>query len=359
MDTLDYLWIIIIVMPTVFLIIFGYIIYISVRRMRVLKEVFKSQAEKRNVVYEKKLLGSQSFIFPYKDTEIKVLFVPGGKYSPPHIFVKANLNFSINEELYIFSESLTTRISKRLTGQDIEIGDNRFDNDFIVKSTSQFFANKILGFNIRDKLISLLKYKPRLFVGNNSIELDIPTLLNENSEYDDIIDIVLKLYDQVNYDEFKKDTSRTESFESEIYHSEKRKRGRNTKIFSIVITLIVIFLLLFIHFGDFNFLNRENKWDENAIHVTDIVDNPDLYLNTTQKVKGSYWPDWVITDDDMLFGITTLGSMKIRFNDIDTSQLIKGEYYYFTGYIYQPVNESYICILVSEIEPIDWLNEEI
>jgi len=355
---MDYLWIII-VFPTIFLTIFGYVIYISFKRFKLLKEEFIVQSEKRGGTFNKKIFGTQSFTFPYKDSKIYVLFTPGGRYTPPHTTVSVNLKFFNKQELSVFPESFKSKISKKLTGQDIEIGDNNFDNEFIIKSTSSDFARSVLRIKTRDKLISLKNYKPHLFIENYEIKLDIPCVLKEKYEYDDIINIVLELYDEIKSNENKfKDSTGLASIESEKYYSEKRKKIRNLKIFCIFIILMVLSVVFFVSYIDYEIFESANPWDKDAISVDKVFENPDKYINTTQKVMGTYWPDWEITNDNMFMGLTSLNSLKVRFTiNLDTNSLIKGDSYYFTGYLYEEVNDSYIYLLVYNIKPIDWLNE--
>ncbi len=354
MNTLDLIWIFIIGMPTIFLIIFAYIVYVGHNNFKFLKNEFQRQADKRGGYYNPKKRGSQSFTFPYKNAEFKVVFVPAGRYAASELWVFTGLDFSVNEEFYIFNESLSSKFRKKIGFQDIEIGDFEFDENYIVKTSNSSFTRDILKSRIIQKILGIKKYKPSVSVENNVLRCWISGILKESSEYDRIIGIALELYDNLeeNKGNFKK-SSVIKSSDSQKYFSEKKKNILRYRIIKIAIPLILSSLFIISFLINYGFIDFGSDSKNNEFLTPEkIIENPQKYLNKTQRVLGMYFPNWGSTNDKYFFDPgTILDYLLIEFEEsINEVSLGKGDYYFMTGLVYQPSNESDIYIKVTKVE---------
>ena len=102
---------------------------------------------------------------------------------------------------------------------------------------------------------------------------------------------------------------------------------------------------------------------ESDLNIDEINTHPNRYINTTITLQAEYRGKMTgIGDWEYIIDYYTYNSLRVSFlNTADTSILIKGGEYYFTGKILQTEETitgettKFIYLEVSSIQPTPWL----
>lgn len=174
--------------------IFG--VYYALNQMKKAKALIDGQALKRNGTLRGRLAYPE-LLFPHLDHHVKVRSFGGGKDSPPQTWVEVTLNQTIEETIRIYRESWASGLGKALGLQDIQIGNDQFDNQFIIKGSDEYFVMNLLTFDIQNKLIEIREYVPLLKIRKNRLKLQVQHIPRSEEEYDQLIETVLKVIDRL------------------------------------------------------------------------------------------------------------------------------------------------------------------
>jgi hypothetical protein len=77
----------------------------------------------------------------------------GGKHKVTHTFFEMEVSNPGRLEFYLRKENLLSNIGRMVGMQDIEVGDVKFDNEFIVKTTDELRLHEILNEELRNSLV--------------------------------------------------------------------------------------------------------------------------------------------------------------------------------------------------------------
>ncbi|MHC9541457.1 MAG: hypothetical protein AB9903_18285 [Vulcanimicrobiota bacterium] len=164
-----------------FIIFFGivglglYVSYQTCEKQKAILRSFASSVELGNVE-----MGG-SFLVPamsgsYKGKNIKIEIRPGGKNSPPYMYVWLYTNSQFN--LNVYPEGALQKLGKNLgLVNEIQIDIPEFDEKFVIKADQAALATKFLSSEINRKIIeSLLSTGfPSVDIRRSEIEIYKPT----------------------------------------------------------------------------------------------------------------------------------------------------------------------------------------
>ena len=178
---------------------FIFFIFIYNNKITKVYNFYNTQALKRKGIASKGfLLSYPKLYFSYKDKDISVFTILGGRYSPPISKLTVN-SFSIsNKNLIVYKEGFLSKFGKSLGVQDIEIGIDSFDSKFIIKGSDELFIRNILSFDIQDKMLRIIhKLNAEVYFDGNSILISFPYYVKKDSDLDDLINLSISLSDKI------------------------------------------------------------------------------------------------------------------------------------------------------------------
>lgn len=188
------------------------------RDRRRVHECLRKQAARLNgKVRPATLFTYPQLYFRYQDVEVLVSAMPGssghGRARPPTAF--AQFYFEIYPE-YVFrirNKSVQTMIEKMLGLRDLQTGNSRFDDQFVVQSNNEDFIRHLLTSEIQNKLLEFnpahgldisfqkttLYRDGRLVLGVERPRLDvtIEKIATDDQDYYRLIDTATMLYDRL------------------------------------------------------------------------------------------------------------------------------------------------------------------
>ena len=145
----------------------------------------------------------------YKGHEIRIFMCPHkeniGKFKRTKMYtaIEIKVNNPTKYKLNVYEEGLISKIGKYFGMQDIVIGHEKFDKEYIVKTNNEYITQQILSKNICDELVYMadkkfgfgfqfnpetIYYEEPLLIINETRSLLIERTLN----------ILIALYDEFN-----------------------------------------------------------------------------------------------------------------------------------------------------------------
>jgi len=194
MDDFHYWFNLVELLIIVVIIIVG--IFFAYRRFTILKQVFESQALKRNGSVTGSFMR-YNLTFSYRDSPITVSEYPGSKYQSAYTRVVTSVKNPGLQHVKIYCETLASDIGKKLGKQEIQIGINEFDEKFMIQGTDEYFVINLLTSNIQDKLLALRGYRPTVTLENSELKVNVPRVLKTDEGYDLLIDAALIIIDRL------------------------------------------------------------------------------------------------------------------------------------------------------------------
>ena len=115
----DFVFLIISNFWIIFIVIIVVAFLLSKRRFMRIKRIFDNQALKRQGTIKGYFLNP-ILTFSYNDHDVRVSTHPGSKHQSPYTRVTTSIDNPQNEKMKVYSESLASRIGKKLGMQDIQ-----------------------------------------------------------------------------------------------------------------------------------------------------------------------------------------------------------------------------------------------
>ena len=81
--------------------------------------------------------------------------------------------------------------------KDIQIGSDRFDDEFIIKSNDEYFVARVLDFYVQNNLLEIKRYHPNIKFVSGILNVFVPRILKNEREYDMLIETGLLIYDRL------------------------------------------------------------------------------------------------------------------------------------------------------------------
>ena len=178
------------------IVIFPLIIVLSLRQYRTMKNLMEQQAMKRGgTVTGSYLLPVLKF--PYRNLSIVVTSVPGSKYRQAKTEASMTLQKPASANLTIVKESVGTRLGKALGATDVQIGNDEFDREFLIKTQEETFARNVLNFTLQQKLLEMKQQKPRICLEGTWLAVQVPRVIKTEEEYDQLFDLAFAIVDRI------------------------------------------------------------------------------------------------------------------------------------------------------------------
>lgn len=184
------------------LIIFTFVLIIMAfiygfKRFNSINKELAKQAKKRKGFFNNRFIGRSNIVFYHDNNEVKVEYIPGSKYSSPYIWLTIYVGLNKDKKIVVYNESIFSKIGRSLGLKDIQIGSDRFDDEFIIKSNDEYFVSRILDFYVQNNLLEIKKYHPNIKFINGNLNVFVPRILKNEREYDMLIEAGLLIYDRL------------------------------------------------------------------------------------------------------------------------------------------------------------------
>jgi hypothetical protein len=180
----------------IIIVIFPLIIVFSLWRYRTIKRLMETQALKRSGA----VVGT--FLLPllkfsYHALPVLVTSVPGNKYRHAKTEVGITLLKPTSSDITILKESVATRMGKALGTTDLELGNEEFDREFLIKTQDESFARNFINFTIQNKLLEMKQEKPRIILEGTWLTVQVPRVVKTEEGYDRLLDLAFALVDRI------------------------------------------------------------------------------------------------------------------------------------------------------------------
>lgn len=178
------------------IVIFPLIIILSLKQYRSIKNLMGQQAMKRGGTVTGSFL-LPVLKFPYRSLSIVVTSVPGSKYRQAKTEASMTLLTPAAANLTIVKESVGTRLGKALGATDVQIGNDEFDREFLIKTQDETFARNILNLTLQQKLLEMTQKKPRICLEGTWLAVQVPRVVKTEEEYDQLFDLAFTVVDRI------------------------------------------------------------------------------------------------------------------------------------------------------------------
>jgi hypothetical protein len=187
-------------LPTIFLLLIIIVSSITIvyvyRQYTIIKRLLDAQALKRGGIIEKKY-PKRILTFPYHDFKVVVWVQQGSKYNPPETNASIMLHKLVPSKISIYYESLASRIGKALGTQDIQVGNEEFDQVFMIKGSDEIYVTNLVNLPIQQKLLDMQHLKPHIHISGTTLEIYVDKALTIEEEYDHLIDLSTAFVDRL------------------------------------------------------------------------------------------------------------------------------------------------------------------
>jgi len=97
----------------------------------------------------------------------------------------------------VYCETWASEIAKKFGSQDIQIGNQEFDQEYMVKGTDEIFIRQILTTTVQEKLLKLRTYHPMISLEMNELVVKVPKILKNEEAIDLLVDSAVVLIDRL------------------------------------------------------------------------------------------------------------------------------------------------------------------
>jgi hypothetical protein len=102
-----------------------------------------------------------------------------GKHQTTYTCFTLGIEYPRGKTLQVYKEGFFSKVGKAFGGQDIEMGHDDFDNNYIIKSNDELFAKRVLNARIRQLFLrNLPKMRGTFSLIENALEYNAVTILN-------------------------------------------------------------------------------------------------------------------------------------------------------------------------------------
>ncbi len=176
--------------------IFPLIIILSLWRYRKIKYLLEQQALKRNGTV------TGSFLLPelkcsYQGLPVLITSVPGSRYRYAKTEVGITLVKPAPGNIAIVRESMGTRLGKKFGTADVQLGNDEFDREFLIKTHDEAFARTLVNISLQNALLDLKDEKPRIIVQGTWLTVQLPTVVKSEETYDQLFSLAFSFVDRL------------------------------------------------------------------------------------------------------------------------------------------------------------------
>ncbi len=178
------------------IIVISLVVVLSLWRYRAIRRLMEQQAMKRGGTV------TGSFLLPvlklsYHGLPVVVTSVPGTRYRPAKTEANITLNKMAPGDLKIVTESIGTRLGKAFGASDVQIDNEEFDKEFLIKVQDESFVKNILNFTLQNRLLEMKQEKPRIILEGTWLAVAIPRVIKTEERYDQLFDLAFCVVDRL------------------------------------------------------------------------------------------------------------------------------------------------------------------
>ncbi len=177
-------------------IVISLVVVLSLWRYRIIRRLMEQQAMKRGG----SVVGS--FLLPvlkfsYRGLPVVVISVPGTKYRTAKTEASITIQKPALGDLKIVTESIGTRLGKAFGASDVQLNNDEFDRDFLIKAQDESFARNVLNFTLQNKLLGMKQEKPRIILEGTWLTVAVPRVIKTEERYDQLFDLAFCVADRL------------------------------------------------------------------------------------------------------------------------------------------------------------------
>jgi hypothetical protein len=178
------------------IIVISLVVVLSLWRYRTIRRLMEQQAMKRGGTV------TGSFLLPvlklsYHGLPVVVTSVPGTRYRPAKTEANITLNKMAPGDLKIVTESIGTRLGKAFGASDVQIDNEEFDKEFLIKAQDEPFVKNILNFTLQNRLLEMRQEKPRVILEGTWLAVAVPRVIKTEERYDQLFDLAFCIADRL------------------------------------------------------------------------------------------------------------------------------------------------------------------
>jgi hypothetical protein len=187
------------VIPIFFGIAFFFIIFfvMSYRRKKNMELLEQISLRRGGTIKKGLLFNYPTLTFSYGSHEVSVHSTPGSKNSPPKTRISCLLNSGRDFKMSVYKESIVLKSFKFFGAQDIEVGNDEFDREFMVKGDDDSSVKALLTPQIQQRLLTLTRRGMNLSLNQRELQLAVNYIPSSEMDYDPILDAFTAVLDVV------------------------------------------------------------------------------------------------------------------------------------------------------------------
>jgi hypothetical protein len=181
------------------LLVLGIVLFLQFRNRQRNAEILSQVSLRRGgTVKGGFFLSLPTLVFPYKSQDITVHSTPGSDKSPPRTKIStALLELGRDFKMHIYKEHFLLKALKLVGVQDIQVGNDAFDNAFMVQGSDESSVKALLTPVIQEKLLGLSAKGLSLTLNQNELKLVVNLMPSSEYEYDPLLDAFTAVLDGV------------------------------------------------------------------------------------------------------------------------------------------------------------------
>lgn len=182
--------------PIIIIFVIAYLL--QQRRAVALQKILERQAVKRNGKIEPaEFLLLPTLVFPHQQLMVNVLSYPPRRHSTASTQIETQIPTADLRAFHISPEGVFTQIGKAITGEDVKIGNNQFDDSFLIKSNNEDFLREIIDAELQQELLNLKQFNLSLSLQEGTLNLTVPVKLNDEQMLERLLKVYLATLDKL------------------------------------------------------------------------------------------------------------------------------------------------------------------
>jgi len=127
-----------------------------------------------------------------------VTSIPGTRYRHAKTEISITLLKPVPGDITILRESVGTRFGKAMGAADIQLGNEEFDRDFLIKTQDESFAINLMNLTMQNTLLEMKQEKPRITLEGTWLTVVVPKVIKTEEGYDLLLTLAFRIIDRLN-----------------------------------------------------------------------------------------------------------------------------------------------------------------